>query len=209
MILELAAENRMGGVDNLVNIYWGLSSVLAAGVDGGVVEIGCYQGRTSVLLRMIIDHFAPGRELHVFDSFAGLPAPGPNDTDYTVEGQLATGLDAVRETFARWQVAEPIIHAGWFEETLAVGLPERLCFAYIDGDLYDSVWTSLEAVYGRLSPGAVVIVDDYCDPEKSPRAFPHFPGAKKACTEFFADKPEKMSVLVGSGNLAAGYFRKN
>jgi O-methyltransferase len=209
VILRLAAENRMGGVDNLVNIYWGLSGVLAAEVEGAVAEIGCYQGRTSVLLRMIVDHYAPGRELHVFDSFAGLPAPGPHDTDYTAEGQLATGADAVRETFARWQVAEPVIHSGWFEETLPAGLPDRLCFAYLDGDLYDSVRVSLEQVYPRLSPGAVVIVDDYCDAAKNPQAFSRFPGPKKACDEFFADKPEQISVLAGSGNLAAGYFRKS
>jgi O-methyltransferase len=207
--LRLAAENRMGGVDNLVNIYWALSSVLASGVAGAVAEIGCYQGRTSVLLQMIIDHYAPGRELHVFDSFAGLPAPGPHDADYTAEGELATGRGAVRETFARWQVAEPVIHPGWFEDTLPDGLPGRLCFAYLDGDLYESVRVSLEQVYPRLTQGAIVIVDDYCDSEKNPQAFSQFPGPKKACDEFFADKPEGMSVLVGAGNLAAGYFRKS
>jgi hypothetical protein len=36
-----------------------------------------------------------------------------------------------------------------------------------------------------------------------------FPGAKKACDEFFADKPEDVSVLVGAHNLAFGYFRKS
>src|ERR1700760_4225582 len=116
VILRLAEENHMGGVDNLVNIYWALSGVLAAGIDGAVAEIGCYEGRTSVLLRIIIDHYAPGRELHVFDSFAGRPAHGPHDTDYTEAGELATGPDAVRATFARWRVAEPVIHQGWFAD---------------------------------------------------------------------------------------------
>jgi O-methyltransferase len=207
-MLHLAKENSMGGVENLMNIYWGLSSVLAAGVPGEVAEIGCYQGRTSVLLRMIIDHYAPERELHVFDSFDGLPAPGPQDVGYAAEGMHRTGQAAVRETFARWQVRQPVIHSGWFSQTLPTGLPDTLCFAYLDGDLYDSVLVSLEHVYPRLSAGAIVIVDDYCDSEKNPQAFPGFPGPKKACDEFFADKPEQISVLVGPGDMAAGYFRK-
>jgi O-methyltransferase len=68
---------------------------------------------------------------------------------------------------------------------------------------------SLEQVYPLLSPGAVVIVDDYCDSAKNPNAFAGFPGPKKACDEFFADKPERISVLVGPGDMAAGYFRKH
>jgi hypothetical protein len=96
VILRLAAENGMGGVDNLVNIYWGLSSVLAAGVDGAVAEIGCYEGRTSVLLRMVIDHYAPERQLHVFDSFAGLPAPGPNATRRRARAPSRTSPDPRR-----------------------------------------------------------------------------------------------------------------
>jgi O-methyltransferase len=208
VILRLAGENRMGGVENLVNIYWGLSSVLAAGVPGDVAEVGCYQGRTSVLLQMIIDYYAPERELHVFDSFEGLPLPGLNDVGWAVQGMHQTNLGELSDTFARWQVKEPVVHAGWFDQTLPTGLPGRLCFAYLDGDLYDSVLTSLEHVYPRLSPGAIVIVDDYCDSEKNPRAFDGFPGPKKACDEFFAGKPEQVSVLVGPADMAAGYFRK-
>ena len=209
VILRLAGENSMGGVENLVNVYWGLSGVLAAGVKGDVAEVGCYQGRTSVLLRLIMNHYAPDRELHVFDSFAGLPRPGPHDTGWAAEGLHRTGPEAVLDTFARWQVAPPLIHPGWFEETLPAGLPDKLCFAYLDGDLYDSVRVSLEHVYPRLSPGAVVIVDDYCDSVKNPRAFDGFPGPKKACDEFFSDRPESMSVLVGPGDMAAGYFRRS
>jgi O-methyltransferase len=181
---------------------------LTAGVEGSVAEIGCYEGRVSVLLQKVIDQFAPGRDLHVFDSFAGLPAPGPHDPGYPAAGQIKTTPDTLRETFARWQVAEPVIHPGWFEDTLPLGLPGKLCFAYLDGDLYDSIRVSLEHVYPRLSPGAIAIIDDYCDRDKNPQAFAGFPGPKLACDEFFANKPEDVSVLVGAGDLAAGYFRK-
>jgi O-methyltransferase len=207
-MLRLSKENSMGSVENFINIYWALSSVLAAGVKGDVAEVGCYRGRVSVLLRKVIDHYAPERELHVFDSFEGLPSLGPHDGDFGNAGQHRTDVEALRDTFRRWQVREPVIHPGWFSETLPAGLPDQLCFAYLDGDLYDSVRVGLDEVYPRLSPGAVVIVDDYCDSERNPRAFDGFPGPKRACDEFFADKPERISVLVGSDDMAAGYFRK-
>jgi O-methyltransferase len=65
---------------------------------------------------------------------------------------------------------------------------------------------SLEHVYPRLSRGAVVVVDDYCDPSVLERNN-ILPGAKKACDEFLAGKPEKMTVLI-AGPEAHAYFRK-
>lgn len=215
IILELAQDNAaMSDVDRLVNLYWGLSSVLVGGVDGAVVELGCHTGKTSVFLRMIIDHFAPERELHVYDSFEGLPQPTGKDVrtgsaePYRKEGEFRATVEDVLATFARWDVAAPTVHAGWFEDTLERELPERVAFAYLDGDFYDSLKTSLQALYPRMTPGAIAIVDDYCDADANPRAWDLLPGAKIASDEFFSDKPEQMYVLVGSGNLGFGYVRK-
>jgi len=55
----------------------------------------------------------------------------------------------------------------------------------------------------------VVLIDDYSDLEKNPRAQAYFPGVKQACDVFFADKPESVSVLVGSSDIPFGYFRKH
>lgn len=79
-IYELADENaNMTDVQRLTTIYWTLSQVLMFGVPGDVVELGCNAGLTSVYLQMLIDEFDPSRTLHVYDSFAGLPACGPED----------------------------------------------------------------------------------------------------------------------------------
>jgi O-methyltransferase len=64
---------------------------------------------------------------------------------------------------------------------------------------------SLQHTYPRLPPGAVCVIDDYCDPSFSDWNF--LPGVKKACDEFFADKPEKVAPLY-AGFAAQGYFRK-
>ena len=207
IILRLVDENPEMVLDRLVNLYWALSTVLAYDVPGEVVEVGCYAGKTSVFLSMLIEHFDGSRTLHVYDSFQGLPSPGPLD-GYLNQGDFATTVEALVATFARWQVSLPVVHAGWFADTLPEELPEVICFAYIDADFYDSILVALTHVYPRLASGAVLVVDDYADVDRSPRAFDLLPGPKAACDEFFADKPETVSVLVGAGDLAFGYLRK-
>ncbi|MEU7754859.1 TylF/MycF/NovP-related O-methyltransferase [Micromonospora sp. NPDC049101] len=208
MILKLAADNvEYGDVDRLVNIYWALSSTLVQGVAGDVVEAGCHAGNTSVFLQRLIEEFAPERELHLYDSFEGLPKPSEHDT-FLTEGALKVDLTDLKATFEKWELPLPNVHAGWFDETLPTQLPDRVCFAYLDGDYYESIQVSLEHIYPRLSDGGILIVDDYCDSGRNPQAFDRFSGPKRACDEFFADKPEKVSVLVGSGDLAFGYIRK-
>jgi len=207
IILELAAANpNMSDVDRLSNLYHLLSQVLVFGVPGDVVELGCNEGKTSVFLQMVIDHFAPERRLHVFDSFEGLPAPGPQDA-YLKEGECLASVEDLEANFVRWGLRRPEIHPGWFEQTLGE-LPSTVAFAYLDSDFYASVKASLESVYDRTSKNGIIAVDDYADTENNPRAWPGLPGVKAACDEFMADKPERFSLLAGSGDLAMAYLRK-
>jgi O-methyltransferase len=208
VIHALAARNpEMGDVDRLVNLYWAVSSVLVAGVEGAIVELGCNAGRTSVFLQMLIDDFAPGRELHLYDSFQGLPVPGAYDP-YLQAGDLKATRADVEGEFALWGLTQPHIHEGWFEQTLRAYCPSTIAFAYLDGDYYASILTSLEWVYPRLSKQGIILVDDYCDGARNPRAWDRLPGVKKACADFLTGKLERMSVLVGTGDLAFGLLRK-
>jgi O-methyltransferase len=59
-----------------------LTRVLDAGVEGDIVEFGCYIGTTSLFIRRLLDNqqtaSVKGRsfhapEFHVYDSFEGLP----------------------------------------------------------------------------------------------------------------------------------------
>lgn len=191
VILKLAEDNPLSDIDRLVNIYHLLSQVLVFHVPGDIVELGCHQGKTSVFLRMLIDHYDAERELHVYDSFSGLPKQGKYDT-YLMDDNCMASIQQLQETFTRWHVELPIIHKGWFQETLPQLLPERIAFAYLDGDFYDSILVSLRYVYPRLTNNAVVIIDDYCDPGRNPNAWDGPPGPKKACDDFFQTNQKKL-----------------
>jgi O-methyltransferase len=201
-------SGSMTNVEKRMNLYHFVSQVLAYGVPGDLVEVGCNKGQSSTLIQKIIDEFDPTRRLHVYDSFEGLPPPVAADGAAYVAGQMKTTRDALVENFRRYGLRLPEIHEGWFHDTLPTKLPERICFAYLDGDLYESIKVSLEHVYPRLSRGAICVIDDYADPDAYPEAWNKLPGVKQACDEFFADKPEKVSFIY-SADMSHGYFRKS
>lgn len=208
VIRQLAAENDdMGCLDRLVNIYWALDQVLAFGVPGDIVEVGCNAGRTSVFLQMLNQRGPRSRELHVYDSFQGLPAPGPQDA-FLNEGDCLASDTELRATFDRWAMPLPTIHAGWFHETLPEGLPPAICFAYLDGDFYESIKVSLDHVWPKIAPGGLVLIDDYADTKVNPAAWDGLPGVRKAVDEYFATQPGEPVVLCGWGDLAMVSVRK-
>ncbi|KJC53662.1 methyltransferase [Bradyrhizobium sp. LTSPM299] len=205
-----AAFTYSGGMTNVeqrMNLYHLVKQVLVYDVDGDLVELGCNDGQSSVLITKILVDHGTNKKLSVFDSFEGLPSIGESDGTSYEEGGLATSEDRVRLNFKRYNLTLPAIHKGWFNDTLPNGLPERICFAYLDGDLYESILISLEHVYPKMTKGAICLIDDYCDPEINPLGWNKLPGVKKACDEYFNDKPEKVEFIY-SGYYSHAYFRK-
>jgi O-methyltransferase len=194
-------------VDRLVAIHHQLSSVLDLRVPGAVVELGCYRGATSEFIGRVIDAVDPGRELHLFDTFAGLPEPGHDDGVMRV-GELKAQVDEVRTRFRHARLKPPFLHRGRFSDTLLNECPKSICFAYVDADLEHSIHDALHGIYHHLSRGGVVLIDDYCNPECSPRCWGGLPGVRKAVDRFFVDKPERVVCLVGTGDLSMALARK-
>ena len=201
------SSGKMTNVEQRMNMYHLLTQVLAYGVEGHVVELGCNRGMSAVLFRQLMNDDDTSRELHVYDSFEGLPPVSTEDGNTTfTEGGMAVTKEVLLNNFASRHLEPPMIHEGWFEKALPAGLPERIAFAHLDGDFYDSIKVSLEFVYPRLSKGAICLIDDYADPELHD-GWNELPGVKRACDEYLADKPENV-VLLYSGNMSHGYFRK-
>jgi O-methyltransferase len=197
----------MTNIEQRINMYHLVSQVLAYDVPGDIVELGCNEGQSSVLFQKLIKSFGSNKKLHVYDSFEGLPELGSVDgTAYRV-GELKTSIDQLHDNFKKYDLPPPEIHKGWFNDTLPTGLPEKIAFAHLDGDLYDSILISLKYVYPRLTKGAICLIDDYCDPDINPFGWNELPGVKKACDDFLFDKPESVEIIY-SGAYSHGFFRK-
>jgi O-methyltransferase len=165
-----------------------LQAALQAGVSGDVVEFGCYVGTTSLFLQRALQ--GANRRLHVYDSFAGLPPKSTQDNSPAGEqfkaGKLATSKTVLINHFKRAHLPLPYIHKAWFDELSTDDLPERIAFAFLDGDFYQSILTSLRLVWSRLSSGAVVVVDDYHTEA--------LPGVRQALDEWAVAHPFTLRV---------------
>lgn len=222
IIAQMMANSAMISIDQAMNIFHLLVSVLE--IPGDVVELGCYEGQTGALIQKILDEYGSSKDLYLYDSFCGLPDKSPEDgpTDWK-KGRFAVGEDAVVENFENWQLKQPHIVKGFFQDTLPASLPDQIAFAHLDGDFYSSIIESLEHVYPRLTHGAVVVIDDYCDPGKiasledcyNMNAFSSgivkikndLPGVKAACDKFLEHKLEKVEMLIAR-SAKHGYFKK-
>jgi len=197
----------MTNIDQRINMYHLVSQVLFYGVDGDLVELGCNSGESSVLITKIMQAYRSKKKLAIYDSFEGLPPLSLSDGTAFHEGDLKSTEDDVRSNFLKYNLPLPEIHKGWFKDTLPNELPEKICFAYLDGDLYESILVSLEYVYPRMTHGSICLIDDYGDPEVNPTGWNKLPGVKKACDEYLRDKPEKMEFIY-SGAYSHAFFRK-
>jgi len=166
--LTFEQSGVMTNIEQRINMFHLLSQVLAYDVEGDVVELGCNEGQSSILIQKTIVESKKSKKLHLFDSFEGLPNPADVDGRSFRGGELNTTERSLRENFEKYEVPIPEIHKGWFENTLPISLPDKVCFAYLDGDFYESILTSLKYVYPRLAKGAICLIDDYCDPEINP-----------------------------------------
>jgi len=203
----------MANVEMRMNLFHLLEQTLVHNVPGDVVELGCNAGDSTVVMRRIMDELAPEKQLHAYDSFEGLPELKEVDTKDAVyfAGHMAAGIELLTRKFGALGLKMPHTHKGWFEETVPKDLPEKICFAYFDGDLYESTKHLLPHTYARMQPGAIGMIAVYYDekllPRKGLEGGYRSPGVRRAVDEFFADKPEKVSMLYACEN-ACGYFRK-
>ena len=156
-----------------------LENVLQSNTDGAVVEFGCYIGTTSLFIQRLLDTYQDSREFHVYDSFEGLPPKAPEDAspvgEQFVAGELSVSKKQFIHEFQKASLKLPMIHKAWFSDLTAVDVPEKISFAFLDGDFYDSMHDSLRLVMPRMERGAVIIIDDY--------AREALPGVVKAVSE--------------------------
>jgi O-methyltransferase len=191
----------------LLNHYHFLLQVLEYEVEGDVVELGTYSGNSSRLIAAVMEFCESEKDFYLFDSFEGLPEFSKKDEgtwEMFHPGMFSYPKERLLENLSFFETkGRKIPIEGWFEDTVPEKLPEKICYAHLDGDLYESIKTSLEGVYPRLSKGAICVVDDY--------SLKGFPGCTLATDEFLADKPEEirdMQVMDTFKGAVHAYFRK-
>jgi O-methyltransferase len=159
-----------------------LEKIIDKNVSGAVVEFGCYIGTTSLFIRRLLDSHdlhQTTREFHVYDSFEGLPPKtaqddSPAGTQFKA-GELSVSKKQFHHEFQKAGLRPPTVHKGWFSNLTEADIPEKIAFAFLDGDFYESIRDSLRLVLPHMQAGSTIVIDDY--------AREALPGAAKAVHE--------------------------
>ena len=158
-----------------------ISAVTATEKLGGdMAEVGVAYGASAKL----ITEYGPSRQLHLFDTFDGLPEGTAKDSEKFVAGQFYSKMEDVQRYLDGRKVS---FHKGLFPSTAGPVEDRMFSFVHLDADLYESTIEGLKFFYPRMCPGAILICHDYLTSA----------GVNTAFKEFFDDKPEPVIELTG------------
>lgn len=163
---------------------WTLRELLkwAKDVEGDTAECGVWRGGSTWLIARGL-----GRTHYAFDSFEGLSEPGPSDGAFFRRGELAASEDEARARLAGLENVR--LMKGWIPSRFAEVAERRFAFVHVDVDLARPTRDALEFFWPRLSPGGVLVLDDY--------GFAICPGVKREADAFL--KEPILELATGQG----------
>ncbi len=128
--------------------------------DGDFVECGVFRGFSSAVAARCLEFAGIGKDWYLYDTFTGIPedqlAPGNQNPGVYQAADLYE--DCVRR-FAPYPNIRVI--RGTVPEVLKRNAPKTIAFLHLDMNSADAEDGALRFFYERLSPGAMVLFDDY------------------------------------------------
>ena len=194
-ICRLVRPFTMTSPERVLALRLSVEYVLQNQIEGDIVECGVWKGGSMMVVAQTLRDSGIGtKNLYLFDTFKGMPAPTEKDVSF--DGMLAADLmrESPKESSSVWalgsldEVRRNLLSTGYpaerisfvkgrVEETIPKQAPAQIALLRLDTDWYESTYHELLHLYPRLSPGGVLIIDDYG----------HWAGAKKAVDEYFAE----------------------
>lgn len=209
-IIRRVKPRTMTSHEKLYGLILATRYIVDHSIEGAIVECGVWRGGSMQAVALTLaERGDTTRQLHLFDTFEGMPPPGEHDRRIdgpSAESLLASHdrshnvwaiatLDDVQQAMVEVDYpAERVhFHAGLVEDTIPAAAPEKIAILRLDTDWYESTRHELEHLYDRLAPGGVLIIDDYG----------HWEGSRQATEEFLAKTGAPLLLLpMSSGRIA-------
>ncbi|HEY0323202.1 MAG TPA: TylF/MycF/NovP-related O-methyltransferase [Pyrinomonadaceae bacterium] len=194
-LYELCRAETMTSIERMYALYQATCYVLDGDVPGDFVECGVWRGGSLMLMAYtLLSRGCTDRTIWLYDTFDGVTAPAEVDVQ-AMSGRSAVDILDERERSQDdpfWGIApRPLVESnlrrtgyplhrfrfveGDVLQTIPAEAPESMAVLRLDTDWHKSTLHELEHLYPRLSPGGVLIVDDYG----------YWRGARQATDEYF------------------------
>jgi hypothetical protein len=187
--------------------------ILQSRIGGDIVECGVWRGGSSMSMALALRRgLDTSRALWMYDTYAGMTNATAADLDHKGDDAsrllaaakqnkdcedswiiACASLEDVKSNMASTEYPLDRIRfvEGPVEQTIPGEAPERIAILRIDTDWYESTLHELIHLYPRLSPGGILIIDDYG----------HWQGAQKAVDEYFKDAPLFLNRIDYTGRV--------
>jgi len=206
---QIVSQYSMTTAGRIDCLFDSLEHIRTNNIPGDYVECGVWKGGNILGIMSYLEVYRNTQnKIWLFDTFAGMTAPEPVDVDYENISAMDTmkwvaandpinwcevNISEVQKNLSGSNYPRDKVNfiVGDVCETLQLSrnIPEQISLLRLDTDWYASTKMELEMLWPRLSPGGVLIVDDYG----------HWKGCKQATDEFFAPLDYKMQVIDYTG----------
>ena len=211
-IIKAVREWTMTDRDKLFALIQAVRYVTRHRIPGDIVECGVWRGGSmQAAAHTLLAQGDTSRDLYLFDTYEGMPPPSEHDVrrgDKRTAAELLAAnerddskvwavatLDDVQDGFAQLPYPSDRVHfvKGLVEETTPANAPDQIAILRLDTDWYESTRHELEHLYPRLSPGGVLLLDDYG----------YWEGARRAVDEWLESTGERLLLTrMASGRIA-------
>ena len=194
-VLCMARGRTMGSSVQQYTMWQSVQYVENNAINGAVVEFGVWRGGMAMIAAEAMGRCRSKRNLILFDTFSGMTMPDTRDAElYSNQsadvilkreknkvGKWTTwahaSLEDVQEGISKCRLPKEQVKyvIGDVHNTVPLNLPESIAVCRIDTDWYSSTSHVLKNAWERITPGGILILDDY----------DIWSGARNAVDEFF------------------------
>lgn len=178
-IYEATHSYTMTLPERMYNLYLATRYVVERGVPGDLVECGVWKGGSSMVMALtLIEMNELNRDIYLYDTFEGMSRPSEKDVDYYNNTAERIWVPELKEDHNAWyccpleEVRRNLSSTGYpqdklkfvkgnVEDTLLSTVPDKIAILRLDTDWYESTLEELKHLFPRISPGGVLLVDDY------------------------------------------------
>ena len=179
-LVNVVRPHTMTSPERICALAQAVRYVVRHDIPGDIVECGVWRGGSMMAVaRVLLQLGDVGRHLYLFDTFEGMTAPtekdvlnsGTSAADLLAKEkkEVATfrwcysSIDEVRQNLYRTGYNSDKVHfiKGRVEDTIPGEAPRLISLLRLDTDWYESTRHELVHLFPRLSPGGVLILDDY------------------------------------------------